>query len=72
MSNIHLNTIFSNTPHLCSPLNAWGQVSHAYETRDKIIILCILIFTFLDGRREDKMSLIQEILHTNGAAIVHL
>jgi hypothetical protein len=27
---------------------------HSYTTTDKIIVLYILIFTCLDGRREDK------------------
>jgi hypothetical protein len=30
------------------------QVSHPYKTTRKIIVLYILIFTFLDCRREDK------------------
>jgi hypothetical protein len=30
------------------------QVSHRYRTTGKIIVLCVLIFMFLDSRREDK------------------
>jgi hypothetical protein len=31
------------------------QVSNSQKTTGKIIVLCILIFIFLDSRREDKM-----------------
>jgi hypothetical protein len=40
--NILLNTLFSNTPSLCSFLNIREQVSRPYRTTGKIIFLCIL------------------------------
>ena len=52
--NILLNTIFSNTLILLSSLNVSDQVSHPYKTTDKIIVLYILIFKFLDSNLEDK------------------
>jgi hypothetical protein len=52
--NILLNTLFSNTLSLCSSLNVRDQVSHPYRRTGKIIVLCILIFTLLHSRREDK------------------
>jgi polysaccharide pyruvyl transferase WcaK-like protein len=33
-----LNTLFSNTLSLCSPLNVRDQVSHPYRTTGKIIV----------------------------------
>jgi hypothetical protein len=53
--NILLNTLFSNTLYLWSSLNVRDQVSDRNKTKCKIIVLYILIFTFLDSRREDKM-----------------
>jgi hypothetical protein len=52
--NIHRSDLFSNTLYLCSPLNVRDKVSHPYKTTRKIKILYILIFTFLDSRKEDK------------------
>jgi len=52
--NILLNTIFSYTLSFLSSLNVSDQVSHPYKTTGKIIVLCILIFKFLDSNLEDK------------------
>jgi hypothetical protein len=49
-----LRTLFSNTLSLCSSLNVRDQLSHPHKTTGRILVLCILIFTFLDSRREDK------------------
>jgi hypothetical protein len=49
-----LNSLFSNTLSLCSSLNVRDQDSHPYKTTGKIIVIYIIIFTFLDTRREDK------------------
>ena len=52
--NILLNTIFSNTHSFLSTLNVSDQASHPYKTTDKIVVLYILIFNFLDSNLEDK------------------
>ena len=44
--NILLNTMFSNTLSFLSSRNVNDQVSHAYKTTGKIIVLYILIFKF--------------------------
>ena len=46
--NILLQTLFSDTLSLRSSLNVNDQVLHPCKTKDKIIILYILIFKFLD------------------------
>jgi hypothetical protein len=43
-----------DTLSLCTSLNVRDQVSHPYKTTGKIKVFYILIFTFLDSRREDK------------------
>jgi hypothetical protein len=44
----------SQTPSVCvPPLMSRDQVSHPHKTTGIVIILYILIFTFLDSRRED-------------------
>jgi hypothetical protein len=52
--NILLSTLFSNTLSLCSSLRVSDQVSHPYKTTGKIIVLCTLVFVFLDSNLEDK------------------
>jgi hypothetical protein len=50
--NILHSTPFSNALSLCYSLNARDQVSHPYRTMDKITVLYILIFTFLESRQD--------------------
>jgi hypothetical protein len=52
--NILLSTLFSVTLNLCSSPNVRDQVSHPYKIAGKIIVLYILIFTYIDNRREDR------------------
>jgi hypothetical protein len=53
---------FSSTSSLCSSVNVGDQVSHPYKTRDKIIILGILVSIFLDSKREHKRFLDQMVV----------
>jgi hypothetical protein len=47
-----LRTLFSNTLYVLSSLNIIDE----FRTTGKIIVLCILFFTFLDSRRKAKGS----------------
>jgi hypothetical protein len=54
-STFFFSTLFSNTLSLCcSTLYVSNQVSHPYKTTDKITVLYIIIFIFLDRQLEDK------------------
>ena len=52
--NILLNTLFSDSPSLCSSPSVSDQVSHLYKRTCKIIVLYILICKFLDIKLADK------------------
>jgi hypothetical protein len=63
--NILLRTLFSKTFSPCCSLTVRDQVSHPHETTGRITLFYILIFTFLESRREDKRVLTEcsNILH---------
>jgi hypothetical protein len=48
--NVLLSTLFLNTLRLCTSLIVRDHVSHPYRTTDKVVVLYILIFTFIDCR----------------------
>jgi hypothetical protein len=60
--NILFNSLFLSTLSPCISLNVRGQVSHQYRTTSKVIVLHIIIFMFLDSRREDALT---DITHTH-------
>jgi len=62
--NILLITLFLNTVSLHSSLNVSNQVSHPYRTTDKITVLCIFIFTFLDNNCNTKDSVTNDSQHS--------
>jgi hypothetical protein len=62
--NILLSTLFSNTLNLCSSPSTKHQVSQPHKVAGKIVILHILMFKFLERRREDKDSEENGIKHS--------
>jgi hypothetical protein len=53
-SVILLNNLFPNSLSICSSISVRDQVSHKYRTTGKTVVLCILIFKFLERRQEGK------------------
>jgi hypothetical protein len=45
---------------MCSSLNVRDQVSHPYNTTDRIMVSYILTFTFLDGSRVSSDSILSD------------
>jgi hypothetical protein len=55
--NIFLRTLFSNNLILCPLLILGDQVWHPYKTSGRIMVLCILTFTFPDSKHDHKRLL---------------
>ena len=49
--SIFLHALFCSAFSLCSSVNLRDQVSHLFHATDQLIVLCILIFMFLDRKR---------------------
>jgi hypothetical protein len=49
-----LSTLLSDTLSTTSSLHLTDQVSHPYTVTEKIAVLYILMFIFLDSKLEDK------------------
>jgi hypothetical protein len=55
--SILLSTLFSNTYSLRSSLRVSDQVLNPYKTTNRIIVMYILIFKFLDSKLEDNVDI---------------
>ena len=66
--NILLNTLISNILTLRSSVNVSDQASHPFKTTGKIVVLCIVIFKFLDIKLEDTQKTEPK---TNNNIIIH-
>jgi hypothetical protein len=63
--NILHTTLFRNALNLCYSLEVRDQIqTHAHETGGIIIILCIIIYRFLDMRQKVRESKLNNSRHS--------
>jgi len=54
--DIFLSTVFVNTLSLCASCNAIHQIAQPCKTAGWILVLCVLIFIFLDNKHGDSAT----------------
>ena len=52
--------ILTHTPLTCVPPSMWETKFHTLKTMGKVVVMCILIFIFLDSKWEDKIFWIEQ------------